>query len=427
MDLTYENPALTQELRGASSVDTIEAALDKISRLVPTFAAPEIRGRQMFSPSLDAAIPELVRKLRLADVPGTKSNENVCIVATRFYPTGGHSKVAADIARIVGRASVSIVLTDIYRQLRHTQLMNGPESFGPFQARSLQILTAPTMIEKIIELYMALAAIRPTRIFLIQNHMDLTAVAGVWPFRDIVEFVHHADHLPTLGATLPFSAHVDLTYTCHLACRAQGLQPTWAGMTVENAGAGVPASPPASPPRRIATCGSVNKYRQPGRYRWVDFAVAALESNQAEFLHIGPVDAAFEADIGAGLTAANVDPARYKFLGAMPDLRQALIDQQVDAYLASYPESGGKAALEAMAAGVAPVVPVPDELGPLFKFDLPLDSWVRVSAPGEVANALMRSAPLSAALRSPQGRQALADEFGRFEAYIAGRPAPATT
>ena len=427
MDFTYDNPELERELRSAGSVETLEAALEKISRLVPTFLAPEIRGRQMFSPGLDAAIPELARKLRLADVPLEKGNDNVCIVATRFYPTGGHSKVAADIARIIGRPQVSIVLTDIYRQLNYRQLMNGQASFEPFQARSLQILTAPTMLEKIVELYMALAAIRPSRIFLIQNHMDLTAVAGVWPFRSVVEFVHHADHLPTLGATLPFSGHVDLTYTCHLACKAQGLDPTWAGMTVEHAGEGVSETPPPSPPRRIATCGSVHKYRQPGRYRWTDFAVAALQGGAAEFLHVGPVDAAFEAEVGAALTAAGMDPARYRFLGVAPNLRQTLIDNDVDAYMASYPESGGKAALEAMAAGIAPVVPVPEELGPLFKFDLPIESWVRVSGPAEVATALARSAELSAGLRSPQGREALRAEFGRFEAHIAGQAAPATT
>jgi hypothetical protein len=283
------------------------------------------------------------------------------------------------------------------------------------------------MLEKVVELYMTLAAIRPSRIFLIQNHMDLTAVAGVWPFRSVVEFVHHADHLPTLGATLPFSGHVDLTYTCHLACKAQGLEPTWAGMTVEHAGEGVPETPPPNPPRRIATCGSVHKYRQPGQHRWTDFAVAALKGGAAEFLHIGPVDAPFEAEVGAALTAAGLDPARYRFLGAAPNLRQALIDNEVDAYMASYPESGGKAALEAMAAGIAPVVPVPEELGPLFKFDLPIDSWVRVSGPAEVAEALARSVELSAGLRTPQGRQALREEFGRFEAHIAGQAAPATT
>lgn len=427
MDLTYDNPELERELRSAGSVEAIEAALEKISGLVPTFVTPEIRGRQMFSPGLDAAIPELTRKLRLADVPLEKSNDNVCIVATRFYPTGGHSKVAADIARIVGRPNVSIVLTDIYRQLNYRQLMNGEGSFGPFQARSIQILSAPTMLEKIVELYMTLAAVRPSRIFLIQNHMDLTAVAGVWPFRSVVEFVHHADHLPTLGATLPFSDHVDLTYTCHLACKAQALNPTWAGMTVEHAGEGVSETPPPNPPRRIATCGSVHKYRQTSQHRWTDFAVAALQSGAGEFLHIGPVDAAFEDEVGAALTASGIDPTRYRFLGVAADLRQTLIDNDVDAYLASYPESGGKAVLEAMAAGIAPVVPVPEELGPLFKFDLPIDSWVRVSGPAEVADAVTRSLELSASLRAPNGRQALLDEFGRFEAHIAGQAAPATT
>lgn len=431
MDFIYENPEIEAELRNAGTVDTLEAALQKISRLIPSFMSPAIRGRQMFCPGLDAAIPHLVRRLKLADVPLTKSNDNVCIVATRFYPTGGHSKVAADITRIIGRAQTSIIATDIYRQLKHTQLMNGQASFGPFETRSFVLLSAPTMLEKIIELYMVLAAMRPTRIFLIQNHMDLTAVAGVWPFRNVVEYVHHADHMPTLGATLPFSSHLDLTYTCHLACKAAGLNPTWLGMTVQAADAPRPRAPPGKSGLRIATCGTTHKYRQAARHRWTDFVVPFLQRPDAEFLHIGPRDEALVEDIRTALTAAGIDPERYRFLGSVPDLRQALVDHEVDVYLASYPDSGGKANLEAMAAGIAPIVPVAEDLGHLLQFDLPGDTWVRIAHPGEAAGALEKSLSLSAQLRTPDGLSLIRREFERFEAHIsagaADQPLPATT
>lgn len=419
MDFVYQNRKLEQQLRDATSVEAIEAVMQALSRLVPRFVAPEIRGRQMFSPGLDAAIPELVRKLKLADVQTPKSNDNVCILATRFYATGGHSKVAEDIARIIGRPQVTIIFTDIYRQLNHRQLMHGQASFHPFEARSVNLLSAPTMVEKIVELYMLLASIRPSRIFLIQNHMDLTAVAGAWPFRDVVDFIHHADHMPTLGATLPFSGHLDLTFMCHEFCRQAGVPAEYVGMTVPGVDVTLPPRTRSDGgPLRFATCAALHKYRQSGKHRWVDFAIAALQSPGSELIHIGPADDSFKAEVEAALTARGIAPSRYRFVGSAPNLKAALLEHQVDVYLASYPDTGARANLEAIVAGLAPIVPVPEEAGALLQFNFPLPSWVKIGSPDEVAAAIPVSLRMSDDLRSPTGRAAVADELNRFERRI---------
>lgn len=417
MDFAYENPELEAAIANAGDIEALDKALVAVSRLVPSFVSPEVRGRQMFTPGLDAQVPRLAARLRLADVPLAKSNDNVCIVATRFYGTGGHSKVASDIGRLAGADRTTIIFTDLYRELRPRQLIGGPPATHP--CRSLMLLSAGTVVEKIVELYSLLGAIRPSRIFLIQNHMDMAAVAGVWPFRGVVEYVHHTDHQPGLGATLPFSAHVDLTYACHRACEAAGLDPVWAGMTV-------PArSPPPSRGTttrqglRLATCGSQYKYLHAARYRWSDFATAALaQAPDSELLHFGPVDEALTRSVHGPLAEAGIDPARYRFLGPVPDLREALVAHEVDAYLGSYPDSGGRAVLEAMAAGLAPIVPIPEETGPLLQFDLALPYWVRLHTPDEIPAAIARGLELSEALRSPQGQADLDAEFSRFETYV---------
>ncbi|MCR5877644.1 hypothetical protein [Phenylobacterium sp. J367] len=416
----YENPELQQQIERAKSFEDLDAALVALSKLVPSFVAPQIRGRQMFAPGLDAAVTQLPRRLGLKDVPLTRGNSNACIVATRFYGTGGHSKVAADITSILGAERMTLLFTDIYRQLNVRQL---PAALGrdvPYKARAVQIMTAPTLVERVIELYMALAAIRPDRIFLIQNHMDAVAVAATWPFRDVVEFVHHADHMPTLGATLKYPAHLDLTYMCHASCREAGVEPEYVGMTIPGLDAALaPQAKAAGEPFRFATCGAPHKYRQPAGHRWTDFAAAALRRPGSELLHIGPFDEGFQAEVAEGLTAAGVDPARYRFLGAAPDLKAALIEHGVDAYLASYPDTGGRANLEAVAAGLAPIVPVPSEAGELLQFNLPLPYWVRIEEPSEVADAVDASLRLNAELRAPAGRARLAAELGRFERRIA--------
>lgn len=419
LDFAYENAELEAAIAGAADIEALDQALVRLSRLVPGFLAPEVRGRQMFTPGLDALVPGLAARLRLADVPLAKGNDNVCIVATRFYATGGHSRVASDIGRLIGAERTTIVFTDLYRELRHRLLIPGVPAAHP--CRSLLLLSAGTIVEKIIELYMLLAAIRPSRVFLIQNHMDMAAVAGVWPFRSVVEYVHHTDHQPGLGATLPFSAHMDLTHTCHQACRAAGLDATWTGMTVPVRAA--PARPTDRSGRglRIATCGSPYKYMHTAAHRWSDFVVAALsQAPEADFIHMGPADEALTRSVHEPLAAAGIDADRYRFLGPVPDLRAALAANGVDAYLASYPDSGGRANLEALAAGLAPVVAIPAEAGPLLRFDLPLPYWARVQEPHEVPAALARSLELSEALRSPRGQADLDAELGRFEDHVRG-------
>lgn len=368
----------------------------------------------MFTPNLDRLATVIAERMRLKEVPLARGDDNACIVATRFYASGGHSRVAGDICRLIGAEHMSIVLTDIYRHLRHHQLLGGPPADHP--ARSVALLSAPTLTEKILELYSLLAAIRPSRIFLIQNHMDMVAVAGVWPFRSVVEFVHHADHQPTLGATLPFAAHADLTYTCHGACRAAGLDPVWAGMTVDAAPTLAPA--PLDGALRIATCGPAHKYRHPAAHRWSDFAVAALRRPDAEFLHVGPTDPELVEDVRQALVGAGIDPARYRFLGAVRDLSETLVAERANAYLGSYPDAGGKATLDSMAAGIAPVVPVAAEQGRLLHFDHPSPFWLRIERPEEVPDALERSRNLSQRLRSEAGQAQLRADFATFERYV---------
>jgi hypothetical protein len=422
LDFVYRNPEVERQLDSARSIEALETSLQRLSALVPTFLAPEIRGRQMFCPGFDAAVPELARRLQLADVPRAKSNDNVVILATRFYPTGGHSKVAADISQMIGAERTTIVFTDIYRQRRYSQFLSfyGDPAHA---ARALVILSAATQAEKIVELYHVLSAVRPTRIFLMGNHMDMVAVAGAWPFRSVVDYVHHADHMPTLGATLPFSGHADLTYAAHLACRDAGLHAAYVGMAIDRQALPAPTAQPPGQRLRLATCGALHKYRQPAAHRWTDFVVAALKSADAEMVHIGPYDAEFQAEVAAALTGAGLESGRYQFAGPLPDLREALMSLGASVYVASYPDSGGRAILEAMAVGVPPIVPVAEEQGELLHCKLPIGNWIPIRDPSETAGAIKRALALGPALRGPEGRAELAEEFSRFQGFVAGDPA----
>jgi hypothetical protein len=416
----YRQPELEQELAEAKTIDALESVLGKIVRLPAEFRTPEIYGRQLFAKGLDELVPRIARRMRLKDLPrAEKSNDNVCVLMTRPYFTGGHSRVAADLIERIQPAGAALIMTDIYRELRYADFLGQATNQSHLKERAALILASEKLIERILEAYMMLATMRPSRIILMSHPMDIVAVVAAWPFRDVVEFVHHADHAPSVGCTLPFSAHVDLTYTCHLACREAGLDPLYAGMTAPSV-ASAPSPEPGTGPR-IATCGSLHKYKTPGAYRWTDYVVAALRLPGAEIIHVGPTDEAFQKELRDALTAASISLDRYILADYQPSLAAELAKYRADVYLSSYPETGGKANLEAMIAGVPVIVPRDRDGPPLTHFRLPLSHWFSIEEPAELAEALERARVLRPLIESPEYRAQLARELVRFDDYAAGR------
>ncbi|RAK66292.1 glycosyltransferase [Phenylobacterium kunshanense] len=427
MHLDHQTPEIEQALARARTPEQLEEALLQISRMVPSLMAPEVRGHRLFCSGLDKAVSELPRRLGLHETPLTKGQDNVVILATQLFATGGHSKVATDITQILGAEKVTIICTDIYRKMRYKFLINhiNPTAY-PLKRRADVILSAPTLVEKVVELYCILSAIRPSRIFLMNNHMDAVAVAGAWPFRNVVDYVHHANFMPAIGSSLKFSAHADLTYPCHLACRDAGLDPVYAAM-MANAESVAPAAIAAADKTRlrIATCGSQHKYRHPARHRWADFVVAALSAADAEIVHIGAYDDDFAAEMVEALTAAGLNPDRYRFVGRCDNLMVELARQQADIYLASYPEGGGRAAVEAVAAGLPLIIPEETGHGPLMADHWPLPQAQAVTTPEELAAAIRDRDRLIAAAKDPANIARVRDLMGRFTSYVSGVPIPA--
>lgn len=421
MPFEFETPGVTAEILAARTAEALDPILTKLTKSASALGAPTVRGHKLFVKGLDDTIPHIARTLRLDDREGQKSNDNVCVIATQLYGVGGHSKVVADITRLIGGEKVSLILTDLYGNIAYRRLIGQDLAALGYHCRTLLALKAPSVLDRTVELYRVLCAIRPTRIFLLHHHMDVCAVAATYPFRDVTEFVHHADHLPSLGATVAYSAHADLTYTCYLACREAGLPATYVAMTLPDLDT-TPREAKAPGRLRLATCGSLGKYRNEGREslrRWTDWVVPALQIEGAEIVHIGPWDEALRDDIHGALTAAGLDPGRYVFLGPAPSLQAALLEQQVDIYLGSYPEVGARAILEAMAVRIPAIVPIETELGPLLTYGSPVPGWAAVHHPDELAAAIAAAAGRAAKMADPAFGDLLAEEMARFETYVA--------
>lgn len=429
VDLDQASPELVAAIAGASNFDELNAILTRLTRLLSPMLAPGTRGHKLYARDVDRALAALPRRLGLADRPAPiRDNSNVCIIATEFYDVGGHSRVVADITRLIGGDRVSIILTDIYRNRAYRNLLGHRLAGIGIESRAVMLLKSPTVLDRTIELYSILSAIRPSRIFLLNHHMDACAIVGALPFRDVAEFVHHADYEPALGATLPFAAHADLVLRAYAHCHAAGLSPVYASMALPPLPAAV-----ASAETRLtfATSGHATKFLQSSAFAWKDWVVAALAGNEAQFIHIGAADDALKQTIAAALEAAGVSRERYVFVGPVRSVGAELKARGVSVYVASAPEGGARACLEALFAGVPVVVPYDPSRPPLIGFTSPLPGWTRIDAPTEMPGAVQRSLALRPRLASPAFQAELEREVGRFGRYVAGerleRPAPLTS
>ena len=82
-----------------------------------------------------------------------------------FYGTGGHSRVAADIITRLGERQKPVLInTDVYKERAYRMLLNDANNNSGLGERACLRLSAETNVEKAIELYMMLTAIRPSRI-----------------------------------------------------------------------------------------------------------------------------------------------------------------------------------------------------------------------------------------------------------------------
>ncbi|MBS0361098.1 MAG: glycosyltransferase [Proteobacteria bacterium] len=418
-DLSFELPELAAELMAARTAEALEAALAKVAQLTPRIREPENYGRRLFTPGLDAGLMRVARALQLTVTPPPKSNAKVAIVASQFYATGGHTRVARDVAAALGPDNRPLLILSNLGDgsVRYQGLLNSGLK-TPFDEAAVLIAQAPTLVERIVELFMMLKASGVSRIVLMCHPYDVAAITACWAFRDIVDFVHHADHVPALGASMAWSTHADPTYACHKTCRAAGLDAIYAGMTST-----VTEAPPhvREPGRlRLATCGDERKYVGEGRHRWADWAVAALSLPGAEMRHIGIMSEPLQREVHKALADAGIDPARYIFAGMAPSLPAALIEHGTDIYVGSYPFGGGKANLEAMLLGLPMIAPADADLANLLRFDLPLPGWVDVAEPKDFAAAVEQALALEPVLASPDHARLREREITRFARWVAG-------
>jgi hypothetical protein len=273
-------------------------------------------------------------------------------VCTETLSSGGHTRVVSDMIRAAPEYKHHVVLTNLWER---------PQLFTQeFEALGAQITILPkaSILEKLHLLTEFLKGFQQARVFLLNHHQDSVAVAAVGASaRHERFFIHHCDYLFCLGLFLPGVVHVDLHTMGFHDCRITLKIDTniyWP-LTCDDGNTTRPDNRFGEGGLVTCCCGSDHKFT--GRYPidYFDTVADILKTTSGRHIHIGPIQDQHKRRLLDRLVANGVALERFQHIDYVPNLRKALLELKVDAYMVSFPLGGGRALIEAMSAGM-PVI-----------------------------------------------------------------------
>lgn len=315
------------------------------------YRLPDATNRLLYYPGMDRRLEQLAR--RLADdhplPPATAAPQGHLLIATELYALGGHTRVLADVAAELDRPT--IVLTDLFRSIEQDA-----EPLAALQAlfphAEVQVLPPGNHWEKCQALRRLAASLNPHDIVHFAHHQDpIPFVATLHAAAPNQLFIHHGDHNPGLGCTLPGLRHVDLSDGVRDICAAH-LDTPVATLPMHVEDGGVKHFAAASIAAcSVVTSGHADKFARSGPLALQQIVLTTLRTIGGRHVHIGPLSDEWCGEIRAALAAGGVDPARFVSAGWVPSLWQHLKSLDASLCIGSAPLGGGRAAVEAQGCG----------------------------------------------------------------------------
>lgn len=321
-------------------------------------SSQELAMNKVHLPSLDQLIARIGLSLTSdldcqSQAPAEKQDLDI-IVATEIYATGGHTRVIEDIVKY-GEGRFLLVLTDLFGHYSSGRL-NLVGCNVLCESASAVLLPNIGLAGKVRDLHRLLRDLAPRNVWLLAHHEDVVAYSACNSnLKSRAIYVHHCDANPTLGATIKSYDHVDILAPAFEMCRDSNLiAPKFLPLF---------ASPPSHTnslksyiQTSTATSGRSNKFRFDGELAYPEIVARVIEATQKPHLHIGYLEPTHIECIETALNERGIEPSLFKYLGTVQSVSQALVDHQVDVYITSAPEGGGKALIEALSAKIALLV-----------------------------------------------------------------------
>jgi hypothetical protein len=331
--------------------DRLEPALRGLTDLFAALGTDmSLAGRPFPFPQFDAACAAIgaasaFELFRAAPGPATPHD---LVLLTEAFVQGGHAEIIGDLATWSERP-LRLVATNLND--RKSPIL--PELARHPRVADTTVCDAPDLLGRLRSVQAAVANPAAQRVLVLCHGNDAVAIAGCAAAGKTVLFFHHCDHAPCLGCFMPDAEHVDLHNLAFHACRDQlGLDPAYLCLTSRD-GPPRAAGRPGDPVFKSVSCGQEHKLQRlayPLTYR--DVVVRLVTAHHGVHFHVGPLSDTFIAAIAGALEQAGLPRDAFVPVGHVGGFREIVAALEADLYLPTLPQAGGKALIDAMAAGV---------------------------------------------------------------------------
>ncbi len=280
--------------------------------------------------------------------PGPSEAHDVVLV-TEAFVQGGHVGIIDDIATWSER-KLHLVVTNLHN--RKAPLLAELERLDGIA--DMTMCDQPDLLGRLRAVQAAVATPAAKRVLVLCHGNDAVAIAGCTAAQNKpVLFFHHCDHTPCLGCFMAGAEHVDLHNLAFRDCRDQlGLDPAYLCLTSHDDPPRAPGRP-GDPVFKSVTCGPEHKLQSlayPLTYG--DLVVRLIATHGGVHFHVGPLSDQRILTIHEALEQAGLSRDAFVPVGHVGGFRDILAALEADLYVPTLPQAGGKALIDAMAAGI---------------------------------------------------------------------------
>jgi hypothetical protein len=311
----------------------------------------QVLGTDFPFPDFDAVCCEIGRRSGFelfGPASGPVDIPHDLVLITEACEQGGHAEIIRDLAEWNGHPLV-VVATNLFD--RAVPVM--PElALHPNVLRTLDL--KGTQLARLRGLQAILCNPAIQRVHVLCHANDSVAVAACGASDKPTLFFHHCDHGPCLGCFLPGAVHVDMHNLGFDRCGRQlGIAARYVCLTSRESTEPRGDGAYASPRFKTATCGSEHKLSRlayPFGYR--ELLVRLIRAREGVHYHVGRLSDTYVASVRRALRDAGLPEESFVHVGHVSGFREIAAALEIDLYLPTLPQSGGKALVDVMCAGV---------------------------------------------------------------------------
>ena len=286
---------------------------------------------------------------------GILNNLNLFIVS-ELYATGGHTRLLLNILEQLPGKKI-IVITDVFNNYASGLLsLDFLNNISFLNTSFILLPNYKSFKRKTIDLLELLLSLNAKNVTILAHDQDVVAYTACNPSLPSKQvFIHHADHRPSLGATISHYIHVDLSVGVQRICNGVlNENPCLLHLTSSH-----------EEERKFkfedneeistVTSGNFNKFIFHGEFDYKKIVLEVLLSINGLHHHIGELSEINISNIKNYLIENRIDDSRFVYHGAVQSLAETLQNLNASIYFESAPFVGLTAGIEALSIGL-PVV-----------------------------------------------------------------------